>query len=92
MVCICGLIIIHKRTSLMDSSIPTLFYWSLNKLERQKTIEPSFVIELHLTCSPESIIHRILKGSGELQHEQISLFCAYLITGPLEAKRDFKAV
>lgn len=40
---------------------------------------------------PESIIHRMLKGSGKLQHEQISLFCTYLITGLLEGKRHLEA-
>lgn len=32
------------------------------------------------------------KGSAELQPEQISLFCPYLITGPPEGKRDLDAV
>lgn len=81
-----------KRKSLMDSSTPSFFHWPLNKLPRDQNSKDELCYWITSFMLPESIIHRILKGSGELQHEQISLLCPYLITAPLEGKRDLEAV
>lgn len=72
----------------MYSSTPSPFCWSLNKLARDKNSKHELCYWVACIVLPERIIHRIRKGSAELQHEQISLFCPYLITGPLEGKRD----
>lgn len=84
--------LIRKWAGFMYRSTPSPFCRSLNKLVWDKNSKHELCYWVACVMLPERIIHRIRKGSAELQHEQISLFCPYLITGPLEGERDLDAV